>query len=150
MAPPSSLELHLSVPRWQRTLAWGMGGVYVLAASLAARNEWHHGVRGFALWVPFAARVLQGALLQQVGLRLDAKVLVVEDGCLTVTTRFRRPFGRPRFVVPIREAALEWIDRSLVIQTPDTGMALRLGYAPTARTTAEWLIARGARPPVGG
>lgn len=148
--PPPRLELRVAVPRWQRILSWSLCGLFVLAASVAAWGDWTRGIRGAALWLPWSVRLAQGLLLQQVVWKLEAKVLRVESGLLTVTTRFRRPFGPPRFVVPICEAALEWVGGTLILQTPETGGGLRLGFAPAARATADWLVALGAPPPVGG
>ncbi len=125
------LELRLLVPRWQRVLAWGLAVVYLLAAC-------------------FALRLVQGMTLQPVCLRLDAKILRLNGGLLTVTTQFRKPFGRARLILPMGETALEGIGPALVIQEPGTGGLLRLGSAPTARATADRLVGRGAPQPVGG
>ena len=147
---PEPLELKLEVSRGQRRVA-----LVVLLAALglalaAAWEDWHRGRWGRESAFMLALRLLQAFVLWQGALRLDAKVLVVQSGILTVTTQLRKPFGLGRLDVPIREAALEWIGRTLVIQTGEHGGQLRLGHAPAARTVADWLVARGAPPPVGG
>lgn len=144
------LEYALSLPRTQKLLAYGGCLLLLVLAMLGARADWQRGVRGTALWVPFALRSGYALVLMQLVLRTDAKVLVVADGQLTVTSRLRQPFGRSHCTLPIREAALEWIDGRLTLQAPGSGLPLALGTLPGARVTADWLVAQGARPPVGG
>jgi len=120
-------------------------------AILGAIEDWRAGRWGTpeSLFM-LVVRLVQGLALWRVGLSLDAKVLIVEDGMLAVTTQFRRPFRGARELQPIREAALEWIGDMLVLQTPDNGGQLRLGRAPEAKPMVEWLVAQGAPAPVGG
>ncbi|HEX9009160.1 MAG TPA: hypothetical protein VF804_02245 [Holophagaceae bacterium] len=147
---PESMELKLEVSRVQRMMALAVLLVALGIACVAAWEDWHRGRWGRESAFLLALRLLQAFVLWQGALRLDAKVLVVHGGILTVTTQLRRPFGLGRLDVPVREAALEWIGSTLVIQTGEHGGQLRLGYAPAARTVADWLVARGAPPPVGG
>lgn len=147
---PESLELKLEVSRGQRRTALAVLLVFVGIACAGAGEAWYQGRWGRSEALLFAFRVVQGLLFWQAALRLDAKVLVVEGGILTVTTQLRKPFGLGRLDVPVREAALEWIGSTLVIQTGEQGGQLRLGHAPAARAVADWLVARGAPPPVGG
>lgn len=147
---PESLELKLEVSRVQRLLALAGFLLFLGLALLGAWDDWHRGRWGWDAAFMLALRLAQAFVLWQAGLRLDAKVLVVEGGILTVTTQLRKPFGLGRLDVPVREAALEWIGSTLVIQTGEQGGQLRLGHAPAARAVADWLVARGAPPPVGG
>lgn len=147
---PESMELKLEVSRGQRRVALAVLLVFLGIACAGAGEAWQQGRWGRSEVLLFALRVVQGLLLWQAALRLDAKVLVVEGGILTVTTQLRKPFGLGRLDVPVREAALEWIGGTLVIQTGEHGGQLRLGHAPAARAVADWLVARGAPPPVGG
>ncbi|GLH71087.1 hypothetical protein GETHPA_26200 [Geothrix rubra] len=147
---PESLELKLEVSRGQRLVALVSLWAFLGLAFAAAWEDWHRGRWGGDSALMMALRLLQAVVIWQGALRLDAKVLVVQGGILTVTTQFRKPFGLGRLDVPIREAALEWIGPTLVIQTGRHGGQLRLGRAPAARSVADWLVARGAPPPVGG
>jgi len=147
---PESLELKLEVSRGQRLVALATLLVFLGLAFAAAWEDWHRGRWGWHEVALLLFRVAQGFLFWQAALRLDAKVLVVQGGILTVTTQIRKPFGLGRLDVPVREAALEWIGTTLVIQTGEHGGQLRLGHAPAARSVADWLVARGAPPPVGG
>lgn len=144
------LEFALSLPRTQKLLAYGGGLLLLVMAALGARADWRRGLRGTALWVPFALRSGYALVLMQLVLKTDAKVLVVEAGRMTITSRLRQPFGGSHFTLPIREAALEWIDGRLTLQSPESGLPLALGNQPSARVTAAWLVAQGAPPPVGG
>ena len=144
------LELKLEVSRGQRLVALAVLLLFVGIACAVAWQDWHRGRWGRESAFMLALRLLQAVVLWQAALRLDAKVLVVEGSILTVTTQLRKPFGLGRLDVPVREAALEWIGGSLVIQTGEHGGQLRLGHAPAARAVADWLVARGAPPPVGG
>lgn len=147
---PESMELKLEVPRGQRLVALAVLLAFVGIAFAAAWEDVRGGRWGTASAVALGLRLLQAGVIWQVALRLDAKVLVVEGGILTVTTQLSKPFGLGRLDVPVREAALEWIGGTLVIQTGDHGGQLRLGHAPAAQAVADWLVARGAPPPVGG
>ena len=144
------LELKLEVSRGQRLVALAVLLIALGIACAAAWEDWHRGRWGWESAFMLALRLLQAVALWQAALRIDAKVLVVKGGILTVTTQFRRPFSLGRMDVPVREASLEWIGRTLVIQTGERGGQLRLGHAPAARAVADWLVARGAPPPVGG
>ncbi len=143
-------ELRLEVPRWQQVLSWGLCVLYVVAATVALRQDWLRGARGWALWLPYGFRFAQGLLLQWVCLGINATVLVVAQGQLTVTTNLRKVLRLPGVTLPIQNAALEWIDTSLTLQNASDGFLIRLGYAPAARRAADWLVTHGARPPVGG
>lgn len=145
-----TMELKLEVSRGQRLVALASLLVFLGIAFVAAWEDVRRGRWGTGPAVMLGFRLLQAGVIWQAALRLDAKVLVVQGGILTVTSQFRKPFGLGRLDVPIREAALEWIGSSLVIQTAEQGGQLRLGHAPAARSVAEWLVARGAPPPVGG
>jgi hypothetical protein len=124
--------------------------MFFVIAILGAVADWRAGRWGAGSAFTLVVRLIQGVAFWQVGLNLDAKVLIVENGVLAVTTWFRRPFRGARETMPIRTAALEWIGRMLVLQTPDNGDQIRLGRAPEARPLAEWLVAQGAPHPVGG
>ena len=145
-----ALELKLEVSRGQRLVALAVLLAFLGLAFAGAWEDWHRGRWGRESALMLALRLLQAFVLWQGALRLDAKVLVVQGGILTVTTQLRKPFGLGRLDVPVREAALEWIGSTLVIQTGEYGGLLRLGHAPAARAVADWLMARGAPPPVGG
>ena len=124
--------------------------IFFAIAILGAMKDWRTGHWDTGSSITLLVRVIQGVAFWQVGLNLDAKVLIVENGMLEVTTRFRRPFRGARETMPIRTAALEWIGQMLVLQTPDNGDQIRLGRAPEAKPMAEWLVAQGAPEPVGG
>lgn len=146
----SRLEYALSLPKAQKALAWAGGLLFPLVAGLAALKAGRAGAQGLDLWLPFTLRALQGLAFLWIFLGFGARVLVVEAGQLRVTSRLRKPFGLPRCELPIREAALEWIDGRLVLQLPGSGLPLTLAFAPQATATSAWLVAQGARPPVGG
>jgi hypothetical protein len=139
----------MELPRWQRiflgvsTALWGL-----LVASLLWL-EWRRGVPGSVLWVNGGIRLLQGAGLLAACLGIWVKVLAVDAGILEVVTLGRRLLRRPGIQVPLQDVALEWIGRELVMQAPDTGLPVRLATGPSAYRAAKWLVARGARPPVG-
>jgi len=145
-----SMELKVEVSRGQRLTALGVMILFAAIGSAAAWQDWTRGRWGWSAAAMLVLRLLQGVTLWQVALRIDAKVLLVREGRLEVTTRFRRPFGLGHLDAPVREAALEWIGSSLVIQIPDLGGQIRLGHGAAARSVADWLVARGAPPPVGG
>lgn len=141
---------NVDVSRQQRRWALLPMGLFFALALAGAWQDWARGHWGAGSVAMFLLRVLQGVAFWQACLRFDAKVLIVDRGTLLVTTWFRRPFRGSRETLPIREVALEWIGDMLVLQIPETGGQLRLGRAPEARPMAEWLVAQGAPPPVGG
>lgn len=95
------LDYALPLPRTQKLLAWSGCLLLLVLATLGARADGQRGVRGAALWLPFALRSAYALVLMQLILRTDAKVLVVEQGRLTVTSRLRQPFGGSHCTLPI-------------------------------------------------
>jgi len=150
MDDSARLVWNVEVSRRQRRWALLPMGVFFALAIGGAWEDWSRGHWGPGSVAMLLLRLIQGLAFWQIGLGLDAKVLIVERGTLEVTTRFRRPFRGPQERLPIREAALEWIGDLLVLQTPEDGGQLRLGQGPEARPLAEWLVAQGAPHPVGG
>lgn len=149
------LELDLELPRKQRIFAWTAGALMAAVAVLAFRESWLHGQRGAGIWLRAAFQLLQGWVLFHTVRFFDAHRLRVEDGVLQVVPQIQkfawlRRWARVSLRVPMAEAALEWIGPVLTLQNPANGLSLRLGFRNGAGIQiAEWLVARGARPPVG-
>lgn len=149
------LELDLELSRKQRAFAWAAGILMAAVAVLAFRESWLQGQRGAAVWLRAAFQFLQSWVLFHTVRFFDAHRLRVEDGVLQVVPQIQkvpwlRRWARVSLRVPLAEAALEWIGPVLTLQNPDNGLSLRLGFRNRGgMQVAEWLVARGARPPVG-
>lgn len=152
---PEELELDLELPRKQRLFAWIAGILMAVVAVLAFRESWLQGQRGAAVWLRAAFQLLQSWVLFHTVRFFDAHRLRVEDGMLQVLPQIHkvswlRRWARASLRVPMAEAALEWIGPVLTLQNPANGLSVRLGFRKgSGRQVAEWLVARGARPPVG-
>jgi len=149
------LELDLELPRSQRAFAWAAGILMAFVAVMTFRESWLQGQRGSLIWVRAAFQFLQCWVLFHTVRFFDAHRLLVEDGMLHVVPRFHkitwlRRWAKRSLSVPLSEAALEWIGPVLTIQNPESGLSLRLGHrCGSGNKVAEWLVARGVRPPVG-
>ena len=101
-------------------------------------------------WTMALFSVLSGLFIWGRMVEFNAMVLRVERGVLKVDTQLRPAFLGPHLSIPIPEVALEWVDGRLMLQWPQSGRGLLLSAAPQAKALADWLVARGARSPVGG
>jgi len=141
------MELKMVYSRWQRWFAWGTFiGFEVLALVLF----WLERRRGAGDWILLSLRLVQGALLPWGIFGCFVTVLEVEGEVLVVTPLWRKLLRQPSLREPLGSVALEWIGAQLTMQRPAEGFILRLGSGPKARGAADWLVARGVRPPVGG
>ena len=147
---PDRLEVRMELPRWQRIVLGVSTALWVALVAGRTWVEWRRGVPGSALWVNGGIGLLQGTGLLAACLGIWVKVLAVDAGILEVVTLGRRLLRSPGLRVPLQDLALEWIGRELVMQAPETGLPIRLATGSSARRAVEWLVARGARPPVGG
>lgn len=134
-------------PRWQLWLAWGtfIGWEILVVALFLAGRRW-----GGGDWLLLFLRLSQGALLPWGMFGCLATVLEVVGDDLMVSTLWRKLLRQTGLRVPLSAVALEWIGDQLTMQRPDDGLNLPLGRGPAARRAADWLVARGIRPPVGG
>ena len=141
------MELKLVVPRWQLRCAWAtfIGWELLVVGLFLSERRWSGG-NGLLL----ALRLVQGALLPWGLFGCWATVLEVDGHDLVVTTLWRKLLRRAGLRESLDTVALEWISGRLTLQRPAEGFILRLGQGPSARAAADWLVARGVRPPVGG
>ena len=147
---PDRLEVRMELPRWQRLFLGVSTPLWAVMVASLTWLEWRRGVPASTLWVNSGIRLLQGAGALGACLGVWVKVLVVEGDLLEVVTLGRRFLRRPGLQLPLQEVALEWIGRELVLQAPDTALPIRLAAGTSACHAADWLVARGVRPPVGG
>ena len=141
------MEIKLVLPRWQVWFAWA---TFITFEALALAIFWQEQRRGSGDSVLLAMRLVQGALLPWGMFGCFATVLEVAGEDLVVTTLWRKLLRRPGLRESLGAVALEWIGGQLTLQRPAEGFILRLGSGPKAREAADWLVARGVRPPVGG
>ena len=144
------MECRLDLPRWQVWTTWVSFVAWEVVAVLGLRVDWLRGPLGATAWLTFLTRSLQGVILAWVGFGLQATLLDVEDGRLRVRTRWHRLLRRVAFETPLVDVSLEWIGGRLLLQRPQEGLMIQLGAGPSAHRVADWLVARGVRPPVGG
>ena len=132
--------------RWALVILIGWLGLAVLRFG----QDWTRGKLDADTAIMVFVYVVGGLLLWGSIQEFNALVLRVDRGHLKVNTQMRPAFLGPNLSVPIPEVALEWVDDRLLLQWPQGGRDLLLASSPQARDLAEWLVARGARPPVGG
>ena len=141
------MEIKLILPRWQVRFVWFTALAWVVLSLGLYWAEQRRGAGDVALLV---LRLFQGSALIGSAFAGFATVLEVDGDDLVVTALWRKLLRRPGLREPLDTVALEWICGQLTMQRPAEGFILRLGSGPKAREAADWLVARGVRPPVGG
>ncbi len=141
------MEIKLIVPRWQMWFVWFTALAWVVLSLGLYWAEKRRGAGDVALLV---LRLFQGSALIGSAFAGFATVLEVDGDDLVVTPLWRKLLRRTSLREPLDTVVLEWICGQLTMQRPLEGRSMPLGRGPKAREAADWLVARGVRPPVGG
>lgn len=141
------MELKLVMPRWQAGFVWASFSLWIL---MVLGIFWDESRRGSGNAFVLLLRLLQGLLVLGSCFAGFATVLEVDGEDLVVTTVWRKVIRRPGLREPMATVALEWISGRLTMQRPADGFITELGRGAAAREAADWLVARGVHPPVGG